>query len=191
MYCSPAVTSSVRVAAALFLTLAFACHQEPVDTTDTRSAIATYYVTAPELKVHAKPDDNSKVVTKFLNGESVSVLAKRNDDWVEIRTVDGSGWAHMTELGSAAAAQQSETNLSPQFEHVPAPISGPGVHGTIYIEANVNTDGKVTSAKIITNTTGSDDLAQRNIEALEQAKFFPIVQKGEKKPFVYYYRVDY
>jgi len=27
--------------------------------------------------------------------------------------------------------------------------------------------------------------------ALEQAKFYPIVQRGEKKPFKYYYRVDY
>ena len=191
MYCSRAVTYSVRVAFALSLAFAFACHQETVDTTDTRAAIATYWVTAPELKVHAKPDDNSKVVTKFLNGESVAVLSKRNDDWVEIRTVDGSGWAHMADLGSAATAQQSEENPSPKFEHVPAPISAPGVHGTIYIEANVNTDGKVTSAKVITNTTGNDELAQRNIEALEQAKFYPIVQKGEKKPFVYYYRVDY
>jgi hypothetical protein len=55
----------------------------------------------------------------------------------------------------------------------------------------VNTDGKVTSAKVITNTTGSDDLAQRNIQALEQSKFYPIVIKGQKTPFVYYYRVDY
>ena len=162
-----------------------------METTDTRSAIAIYYVTAPEAKVHAQPNDAAHVVTTFLNGESVSVLARRNDDWVEVRTGANSGWAHMSELGTAEAAKQQTDNLSPRFERVPAPISAPGTHGTIYIEANVNTDGKVTSSKVITNTTGSDDLAQRNIEALQQAKFYPIVQKGEKKPFVYYYRVDY
>ena len=143
--------------------------------TDTRETIGIYYVTAPEMKVH----------------ESVSLLAKRSDDWVEVRTVDGSGWAHMADLGTSAAAAQTAENPNPRFEHVPAPISAPSTHGTIYIEANVNTDGKVTSAKVITNTTGDDSLAQRNIEALEQAKFYPIVIKGEKKPFVYYYRVDY
>ena len=159
--------------------------------TDTRAAMAVYYVTAPELQVHAQPNDASPLVTKFLNGESVSVLSKRGDDWVEVRTASGSGWAHMTDLGTAAAAKQAEENLSPRFARVPAPISAPGAHGTIYIEANVNTDGKVTSSKIITNTTGSEELAQRNVQALEQATFYPIVQKGEKKPFVYYYRVDY
>ena len=190
MYCSRAVTSLVK--AALFCALLLtACHQEPAELTDTREAIAVYYVTAPELQVHTKPDNAAPIVTKFLNGESVSVLAKRTDDWVEVRTVAGSGWAHMTDLGTAAAAQQATDNLSPRFEHVPAPVAAPGVHGTIYIEANVNTDGAVTSAKVITNTSGSDELAQRNIQALEQARFYPIVQKGEKKPFVYYYRVDY
>jgi TonB family protein len=190
MYCSRAVTSLVRFALCCTL-LVVGCHQEPVVETDTRSAIAIYYVSAPELKVHEKPDDSAPLVTKFLNGESVSVLAKRNDDWVEVRTVAGSGWAHMADLGTAAAAQQQTDNLTPRFEHVPAPVAAPGVHGTIYIQANVNTDGAVTSAKVITNTTGSEDLAQRNIMALEQARFYPIVQKGEKKPFEYYYRVDY
>ena len=189
MYCSHVVTSSVK--AALCVLLLAACGQEPVVETDTRAAIAIYYVTAPELAVHAKPEDSSPVVTKFLNGESVSVLAKRADEWVEVRTASGSGWAHMADLGTADAAKQAADSPTARFERVPAPISAPGAHGTIYIEANVNTDGKVTSSKIITNTTGSDELAQRNVQALEQATFYPIVQKGEKKPFVYYYRVDY
>ena len=182
----------MRLRSAFFVVLLLsACHQEPVVQTDTREAIAIYYVTAPELKVHAKPDDASPLLTKFLSGESVSVLAKRSDDWVEVRAVDGSGWAHMADLGTAAAVKQDADNMSPRFEHVPAPVSAPGIHGTIYIEANVNTDGKVTSAKVLTNTTGSDDLASRNIMALEQARFYPIVVRGEKKPFIYYYRVDY
>lgn len=38
---------------------------------------------------------------------------------------------------------------------------------------------------------GQEDLAARNAAALERAKFYPIVVKGERKPFVYDYRVDY
>jgi len=174
------------------IAIAIACGpSEPIEKVDTRSAIATFYVASKELKVHAQPDDKAAVVTKFLNGESVPVLARRNDDWVEVRTASGSGWAHMSELGTGDAAKQASDNLSPRFERVPAAVASSGTHGTIYIEANVNTDGQVTSAKVITNTTGSEDLAQRNIQALEQARLYPIVVKGEKKPFVYYYRVDY
>ena len=151
---------------ALAVVLASACSPpESTQKVDTRDAIAIYYVTTPELKVHAAPSDQAAVVTRFLSGESAAVLSRRNDDWVEVRTANGSGWAHMSELGSADATKQDSRNPSPRFERVPAPISAPSTHGTIYIEANVNTDGQITSAKLITNTTGSDDLGQRNIQA--------------------------
>ena len=45
-----------------------------------------------------------------------------------------------------------------------------GTHGTIYIEADVNTDGDITDTKLITNTTGADNLAgteHARAEALE------------------------
>jgi hypothetical protein len=61
----------------------------------------------------------------------------------------------------------------------------------VYIEAAVNNDGEVTRTQIITNTTGSATLAEQNAAALMTAKFYPIVQKGQKKDFLYYYRVDY
>ncbi|HEX7190500.1 MAG TPA: SH3 domain-containing protein [Thermoanaerobaculia bacterium] len=155
-----------------------------------RETIEVAYVGAPELAVHSKADDNSPVVTKFLNGESVSVLAKKGD-WVEVRTTDGSGWAHAADLTNAAGAKAEEANPTPRFRKPPSPISEPGAHGTVYIEAAVNTDGDVTHTQLITNTTGSALLAEKNEAALKQSKFYPIVQKGEKKDFLYYYRVDY
>jgi uncharacterized protein YgiM (DUF1202 family) len=172
--------------------LAVACGQEtPVTvTTDTREPVAVYYVGAPELPVHAKADDASKVLTTFLNGESVSVLAKHGE-WVEVRTAAGTGFARMSDLATAAEAKKEADNPSPKFRKAPSPISGPGIHGTIYIEAEVNTEGEVGKTTLITNTTGSPDLAERNTMALRLARFYPIVQKGERKPFLYYYRVDY
>ena len=44
---------------------------------------------------------------------------------------------------------------------------------------------------LMTNTTGSESLASKNEEAIRNAKFYPIVRKGFKKEFLYYYRVDY
>jgi uncharacterized protein YgiM (DUF1202 family) len=155
-----------------------------------RETLAISYVGAPELAVHAKADDASPVVTKFLNGESVSILARKNG-WVEVRTSDGSGWAHETDLTTAEAAKAEEANPSPKFRKPPSPVSRPGVHGTVYIEAAVNNEGEVTRTQIITNTTGSTALAEQNAAALMMAKFYPIVQKGQKKDFLYYYRVDY
>ena len=148
------------------------------------------YVGAPELNVHSKADDASPVVTKFLNGESVSVLSKKGD-WVEVRTTDGSGWAHAADLTNAAGAKAEEANPTPKFRKPPSPVTQPGIHGTVYIEAAVNTEGEVTHTTIISNTTGSQAIALQNEAALKQSKFYPIVQKGQKKDFLYYYRVDY
>jgi uncharacterized protein YgiM (DUF1202 family) len=174
----------------LLVLLMVSCKKEPMAEAPSRETIEVAYVGAPELVVHAKADDASPVVTKFLNGESVSVLAKKND-WVEVRTADGSGWAHTADLTNAAGAKAEEANPTPRFRKPPSPVSQPGAHGTIYIEAAVNTEGDVTRTQLITNTTGSDPLAAQNEAALKQSKFWPIVQKGQKKDFLYYYRVDY
>jgi len=176
----------------LIALLLIACRREPavIATTDTRSPIEVAYVGAPEMKVFTKADDTAPLQTTFLNGESISVLAKKGD-WIEVRTVFGSGWAHASDLTTAAAAKAEEENPTPKFARPPSPVTQPGAHGIVYIEANVNDQGEVTSGKIITNTTGSDTLAEQNLAALKMSKFYPIVRKGLRTPFVYYYRVDY
>ena len=173
----------------LFLIFA-ACAKAPTEKTDTREPIAVQYVGAPELLVHKWAKDESPVVTKFLNGESVAILSGRGD-WVEVRTVTGSGFARTADLTNGAEAKSEEANPTARFRIAPSPVTSPGAKGTIYIEADVNTDGDVTAARVITDTTNSPDLAARNSAALQRAKFYPIVQKGDMKPFKYYYRVDY
>jgi hypothetical protein len=179
-----------RLLLLVLLVLIAACKQELVPAPPAHETIEIAYVGAPELSVHAKADDASPIVTKFLNGESVSILSK-NGDWVEVRTAGGSGWARAADLTNAAGAKAEEANPTPKFRKAPSPVTQPGVHGTIYIEAAVNTEGEVTRTQLITNTTGSDALAAQNEAALKQSKFYPIVQKGQKKDFLYYYRVDY
>ena len=152
--------------------------------------IAIQYVGAPEAAVHKWAKEDSPVITKILNGESVSVMSKRGE-WVEVRVATNVGFVKASELTDAATAQKEKENPDPKFKNVPSPVTAPGAHGTVYIEANVNTEGEVTSVKVINNTTGRTDLAERNAAALEHARFYPIVIKGERKPFVYYYRVDY
>lgn len=180
-----------RIAAALLLTLV-ACQQEPVvtETVDTREPIGVWYVGAPELPVREQPNDTAPILATYQNGEAISVLTQKGE-WAEVRTGDRAGWAKMADLTNAEGKQQLEENPQPKFRVIPMPVSAPSAHGEIYIEADVNTSGEITAARIITNTTGSADLANANVAALRSAKFYPIVQKGERKAFKYYHRVTY
>jgi len=179
----------IRLAAAL-LFLFLACGKGDEEATDTREPIATQYVGVAELQVHSKPADITPVITRYGHGESVSVLSRKGD-WAEIRTAFGNGWVHQKDLVGAEEAASSKANPNPKFQHPPSPVTAPSAHGTVYIEADVNTDGDITNAIVLENTTGSNDLAEKNAAALKRSKFYPILIRGERKPFKYYYRVDY
>ena len=179
---------------AVTLLLLAACSREtPVtDTTpiDTREPINISYVGSPELVIRERAEDDAPVLATLGNGEAVSVLADKGD-WVEVRVGDRAGWAKKAELTTAAGKMEAETNPQPKFRVMPMPVSAPSARGEIYIEADVNTDGEVTSVRMIQNTTGSEALGQQNMDALRQAKFHPIVLKGERQKFKYYHRVTY
>ena len=178
---------------AVFL-LAFAsfCAQEPAitETIDTREPIGVWYVGAPELPVRQQPNDSAPVIATYLNGEAISVLAQKGE-WAEVRSGASSGWARMSDLTTAQAKATQEETPTPKFRVMPMPVSAPGAHGEIYIEADVNSDGEVLSTRILENTTGNAALAEQNARALRNGKFYPIVVKGERKPFKYYHKVTY
>ena len=130
------------------------------------------------------------MITTYLNGESVSLLARKGD-WVEVKTAGASGWAHAADLTNADVAKQEEKNPTARFRTPPSPVVQPGAHGAIFIEANVNDQGEVTSTTVVVNETGSAALAAQNEAALRAARFYPVVQKGNRVPFIYDYRVTY
>ncbi len=180
----------MRWLAALSLLMMF-CSREPVlPPTDTREPVDVAYVTGPELRVHAQPNDASPVIIKYENGESIPIMSKRGE-WVEVRTGEHTGWAHTDDLGTGAQAKEQQDNPAPRFRRFPSPVSSPAAHGDLYFEADVNTDGDVVAVKVIDNTTGNPGLAAQNAAALQAAKFYPIVKSGERKPFKYYHRVTY
>jgi TonB family protein len=177
---------------ALLLLLA-ACKQETVvDTTptDTREPVAIRYVGSPELAVREQPNDTAPVLVTYQNGEGVSVLADKGE-WVEVRTGDRAGWAKSAELTTAEGKQESEDNPQPKFRVMPMPVSAPSVHGEIYLEADVNSDGEVVAVRTLVNSTGSPALEMQNTQALKAASFYPIVQKNQRVKFKYYHRVTY
>ena len=170
-----------------------ACNSEPsnVGTTDTRMPIEVQYVRDAALKIHARPADEAPVVTTYQHGESVSILSRRGA-WAEVRIASGSGWAHANELaGAAEATKAEEDNLKPHFTRDPQPVTQPGAHGDIVLEADVNTDGIVTNVRTLQNTTGSTSLEMRNAASLHEAIFTPVVRHGRREAFVYEHRVHY
>jgi hypothetical protein len=160
------------------------------ETTDTRLPVSVDYVRGSALKIHARPDDAAPVMSTYQHGESVSVLSRRGA-WAEVRTGTGSGWVHVEELAGADEATKEADNTKPHFIRSPEPVTQPGVHGEINLEADVNTDGVVTNVRTVKNTTGSLSLEQRNIVELQRATFSPVVRHGRREAFVYEHRVQY
>jgi TonB family protein len=178
---------------AVLLLLLAACKPETVvetTPTDTRAPVAIRYVGSPELAVREQPNDTAPVLVTYQNGEGVSVLAEKGE-WVEVRTGDRAGWAKAAELTTAEGKQESEDNPQPKFRIMPMPVSAPSVHGEIYLEADVNTDGEVVAVRTLVNSTGSTALEAQNTQALKAARFYPIVQKNQRVKFKYDHRVTY
>ncbi|HEX7828915.1 MAG TPA: SH3 domain-containing protein [Thermoanaerobaculia bacterium] len=175
-----------------FLALAACTKEAPVvtGTFETREPVAVRYVGSPELNVYEKADDKSPVMATYQNGEAMSILVDKGE-WVEVRTGDRSGWAKASDLTTAEGKTAQDEDPQPKFKVMPMPVSAPSARGEIYLEADVNSDGEVVNIRTITNTTGSDALANQNAAALRSAKFYPIVVKGERKAFKYYHKVTY
>ena len=179
--------------AILVLLLLAACgtkRQVPVASAESpRMAVEIRYVGVPQMSIYAQPNDVSPVITTYGYTETVSILA-RQGDWVEVRTVDGSGWAHAKDLIGAAEASQLKGE-TPRFMVAPLSVPFKGRRGEIGLEAKVNTDGVVVDVKTISNTTGSEPLAIANAEALKAARFYPLIQKGQHTAFTYQHHVYY
>jgi len=181
---------------ALCAILLAACHEAPTPPAaaddDMRPAIAVEYVrNGSDATVLAHPHDGAPAIGKVGSGQSVSVLSRRGE-WTEVRIADRSGWVRAAQLSDAAEAKQAESdNLKPSFRIPPAPVTSPGAHGDIVLEASVNQDGEVLDVRALSDTTGSASLLTKNRASLMQARFNPIVQHGARKAFTYEYRVHY
>ena len=182
----------------LVLTLAatIACTQRPspvasdtapVDPSE-RVAIAVEFVAVPKATVYARPATDAPVTGSYGMLEAISVLEKKGE-WCMVRTFSGAGWVKQAELMSGDAAEKMDT-LTPRF-FVP-PVEVPlAAKGELAFQAKVNSDGDVAEVKTILNTTGSLKVEEANAKALQAAKFYPMIDKGQRKTFVYEHHVYY
>jgi TonB family protein len=178
----------------IVVVLLFSCVQKPKPVAqaggEARHAVAIQYVAVPTLLIHASPSETSDVITKYGFGETVSVLSHRGN-WAELRMFDNSsGWVLANELMNADTAKTLVSD-TPRFFKEPQAVDGGRSHGEIGLQAKVNTDGTVIEVTTTKNTTGSKTLGEKNAEALKQAQFYPITQKGQRMTFFYTHSVYY
>lgn len=181
----------------LILVAATACMQRPapvaremvpVDPSQ-RVAIEVLYVAVPTMYVYEQPALNTRVVGSYGLTEAISVLEKTGD-WYFVRTFTGAGWVPANNLMTGAQLDKFAADATPRF--YVAPVTVPfRTRGEIILQAKVNTDGSVVEVKAVKNTTGSLALADSNAGALMAAKFYPLVDKGARKTFVYEHHVYY
>ena len=152
-------------------------------------AIAVEYVGIPSMTVYERPALDAQVIGSYGLSEAISVLEVKGD-WKMIRTFEGTGWVQGKDL--LAGEQIDKVDLTtPRFYVVPAPVNAPRARGELELHAKVNTDGAVVEVRTIKNTTGSQALADQNVEALKKALFYPMVDKGTRKTFIYEHHVYY
>lgn len=154
-----------------------------------RLAIAVEYVGVPTMTVYERPALDATVTGSYGLSEAISVLEQKGD-WKMIRTFSGSGWVKASDLQTAAQFEKVDLAV-PRFYVAPVDVVAPRARGEIALEAKVNTDGAIVEVKTTKNTTGSPTLAEQNAEALKQARFYPVVDKGARKTFVYERKVYY
>ena len=181
-----------KIAVALALVLAACSVRSPEAVPDNspRKAIDVKYVGVPSMKVLSEPSDTATLVTSYGYTETVSILSRKGD-WVEVRTVEGSGWSRASDLISGTDVEEILGKPTPRFFMPPIAIPSTEARGQISLMAKVNTDGSVVDVWTISDTTKSKQLVAANTEALKQARFYPIVQKGQRLTFTYEYDVTY
>jgi len=186
----------ITIAALIVLAL-FGCMQKPAPiasespaSTDPaeRYAIAVEYVVVPKANIYARPAIDAPVIDSYGLAEAVSILEKKGE-WNLVRTVSGSGWIKANELVDGATAEKMDTT-TPRFFVQPKQIPF-RARGELWYQAKVNTDGDIVEVITVKNTTGSDALATANADALKEAKFYPMIDQGQRKTFIYEHRVYY
>jgi len=185
----------MKKVALLALLLLFACSRNvavvaPPQNTNDETAIEIAYIGMPTVVVHQFPSDSSAEITTFRYTETVSILAQKND-WVKVRTILGNGWIKRAELINSAQVDEALKSPSPRFLAPPQPIPDSRAHGEIAFNARVNTDGEVIDVQVLNNTTRNKALADANAQSLQMARFYPMLQKGQRVVFTYEHHVYY
>jgi uncharacterized protein YgiM (DUF1202 family) len=158
----------------------------------------TVTVSASALNVRREPSATADVITLVKRGQKLTLLAS-TESWMKVRLESGeSGWVasqHVTREGAAPkpAARQRKGSCPADsdfaFATTPVPaFSDSGKHGLVVVEADVDTTGRVTATRLISNSTGDDSLAFLTQREIKGAKFIAPVRNCVTRAFIFTYK---
>ncbi|MCM2315625.1 MAG: SH3 domain-containing protein [Thermoanaerobaculia bacterium] len=178
------------ILATIAITLIAACGREEAPPEPAARETIAIKFAAGDLEIREAPKDDAALITTYKTGESVSILGEQGE-WSEIKiSFEKSGWARTAAL-AANKADVGSTAGEVRFRIAPEPVTQPGAHGVIRLEATVNVHGDVTGVRTLENTTGRTALELLTAESLRKAKFFPLLQDGKAQQFVYEYTATF
>ena len=164
--------------------------------TSTPPTLGSARVAATALNVRAEPSPDADVLTTLRRNDSLTLLEERNG-WFSVKLASGqTGWVSSQYVSRGDAPLQAPRRrggCAPDadyaFEKAPTPsFSESGAHGMVIIEASVNTNGDVTSTRIMSNTTADTALAALAEREIRSAKFIAPVRNCVPQRFVFTYK---
>jgi len=161
-------------------------------------SIGTVTVTASALNVRRDPSNTGDVITLARRGERLTLLAT-TESWMKVRLESGeTGWVssqHVTRDGAAAKPSRGKrksgcpVDSDYAFATTPVPsFSDSGKHGLVTVEADVDTSGRVTATRVISNSTGDETLAFLTQKEIKGAKFVAPIRNCVARAFIFTYK---
>jgi uncharacterized protein YgiM (DUF1202 family) len=160
-------------------------------------SLGTVTVTASALNVRRDPSTAGDVITLVKRGTRLKLLAS-TESWMKVQLDGGEiGWVssqHVSREGAAAKPPARARKGCPAdsdfaFATTPVPsFSDSGAHGLVVVEADVDTAGRVTSTRLISNSTGDESLAFLTQREIKGAKFVAPIRNCVPRAFIYTYK---
>ncbi len=159
-----------------------------------RPSTAAVWVSASTLNVRSDASASATVVTRVRRGTKLEVLSEQSG-WLKVKLANGDvGWVaaqHISRNAPAAPRRRGGCPPDSDYSFVKTPVpsfSDRGGHGLIVVEALVNTNGDVTSTKIVSNATGDESLGLLAEREIRSAKFSPPVRNCVPRTFIFTYK---
>jgi TonB family protein len=205
-----------RLLATFVLLTAFSCaaptpapepapEPPPVTTPAPAATLGTVEVTASALNVRRERSTTADVVEQLRRGARLTVL-EADEAWTHVRLPNGEeGWVASRFVAAPGASSSSSSSRSStttprrrggcppdsDFAFTETPtltFSDSPKKGMVVVDATVNTNGTVTSTKVVSNTTGDESLAFLAVREIRSAKFSPPIRNCVPRAFIYTYR---
>ena len=154
-------------------------------------AESTVYVTASTLNVRKDPSPNADVVAQVRRGEKLTVI-ESTQGWVNARLAnDQSGWVASKYVSATPPVVRKGCLPDSDFKFATTPtpdLRQTDKHGLVVVDATVDTSGKVTATKVVSNGTGDRELATQAEKEIRSARFVAPVRDCAPRTFIFTYK---